>query len=300
MNGLWSRKMLSVTLIVVTLLAAGCTGFTTPKQTPKQTSGQTSGQTPGQTPAQTPPKSDNPTAFSGEPAKIPIVSVFPREATVDLDRPNLLLRANIDSQAIDTKTHTAQWSLGGVVMSTETTLTAAPFVKAINNLEGTYTVRLTVLTKAGTKIGESTATVVAKKDKPIIVSSNHYASAVAGKGMRYWTAWSDGAEWWEGDADLRVKGTTGTLTMTIVSSSQPAPELSMIGQTKVFTFSDWKDNGTNVTFSYKAPTGQVYAFRLAWESNGQILKGTMDAPEMKIQSGTLPGMKGSLNLRQVP
>ena len=51
MNGLWSRKMLSVTLIVVTLLAAGCTGFTTPKQTPKQTSGQTSGQTPGQAPA---------------------------------------------------------------------------------------------------------------------------------------------------------------------------------------------------------------------------------------------------------
>ncbi len=279
MDGLGSKKRLFIALIVVALSATGCTGSATSKQTPA--------------------KSDDPVPFSGGPAKFPIVSVFPLQATVDLDRPSLLLRANANSQAIDTKIYTAQWSLGGVLMSTETTLTAAPFVKAIGNREGTYVVRLTIVTKAGNKVGESTATVIAKKDKPIIVSSNHYVSTTAGKGMRYWTAWSDGNEWWEGDADLRVKGNSGSLTFTIVSSAQKQPEFSMIGQKKVFTFTDWKDNGTNASFTYKTPAGQVYTFRLLHGANGR-LTGSMDAQEMKVQNGTLPGMKGSLDLTSVP
>ena len=285
------KKRLFIALIVMALLATGCTTPATSKDTSAA-------------------KSGDPVPFGGEAAKIPVVSVFPREATVDLDRPVLLLRANINSQAIpgpaDASPYTVQWSLGAVLISTDTALTEKPFLKAINNRPGTYEVHLTILTKAsGARIGESKATVTVKKDEktePVIVKRWNYVSTTKGKGMRYWIVWNDGAEWWEGDADLRFQGTSssGSLTFTIVSAAAHMPAQSkMIGQKKVFTFTDWKDDGKNASFTYKTPSGQVYTFRLVRQADGR-LTGSMDAPETKFSGGTLPPMKGSLDLKPVP
>lgn len=118
--------------------------------------------------------------------------------------------------------------------------------------------------------------------------------------MRYWTAFTDGKEWWEGDADLRIQGNSESLTFTILSAAPqiPAP-IRLIGQKTVFSFSDWKDDGTTALFTFKSSRGQVYSFRLLHQANGRFT-GTMEAPEMTIQGGLLPGMKGSLDLMRAP
>ncbi|MHB0886578.1 MAG: hypothetical protein ACYC41_11940 [Bacillota bacterium] len=300
-----ARKLLIVLLIVALAAAAGA-GCTTPKPTPAKddtsaASGGTSGGTTGGSSGGTSGGSGG-TTTGGQTAKPPTISVFPSTATVDLGRPILLLRANANSQAVDTKTYAARWTLGDALLSTETSLTEAPFIKAIGNREGTYEVTLIIINKSsGKEVGRSTAKVVAKKDKPIIVATNnHYVSTAAGKGMRYWTAWSDGAEWWEGDADLQFKGATGTLTFTIQSAAVQIPEESRwIGSQVVFAFTDWKDDGTQASFTYTSVRGQVYKFGFVHEANGR-LKGTMVAPQMEVQGAILPGMGGLLDLKSAP
>ncbi|MDD4860420.1 MAG: hypothetical protein PHR56_09530, partial [Dehalococcoidales bacterium] len=219
------------------------------------------------------------TATSVAPSKI---SIFPAQAIVDLDFPSLLLYANVNSQPIPVSSdkYKVGWYLNGQSISNEFSLTAAPFLKAIGNTEGAYVVILMVWEKAtGTKLGESGASVVAKKQKPVTVTS-HWVSAVPGKGMKYWTLLSGGAEWWEGDADLKLQTlNSGQLNVTIVSSGAPQTpfDMRMLGQKKTFTFSDWKSDGTTITFTYTSPSQQIFTFKFTIAKDGH-LTGRVSAP----------------------
>lgn len=74
---------------------------------------------------------------------------------------------------------------------------------------------------------------------------NHLVSAVPGKGMRVCSM----GDWWEWDVDLRVKGSTGTSTVTLRTA--PPWEQHRVGLTNVGPIYDWKDDGTTITFTTK-------------------------------------------------
>jgi hypothetical protein len=238
-------------------------------------------------------------------AKPPKIGIFPAQAVVDLDSPSLLLYANVDSQPIPVSNdkYKAGWYLNGQLISSEFSLTTAPFLKAIGNAEGAYVVVLMVWDKAtGVKLGEAGASVVAKKQKPVTVTS-HWVSAAPGKGMKYWTLLSDGAQWWQGDVDLKLQTLTGgQLNFVIVSSGAPATpfDMRMLGQLKTFTFNDWKSDGTNIVFTYTSPDRQIFTFKFTIAKDGH-LTGTVSAPSNPMPpqggvAGQTVAMEGTLDL----
>jgi hypothetical protein len=238
------------------------------------------------------------------------VEVFPNQVeVVDLDSPHLQLNAEVNSNQITTpnEKYAVQWFYGDILISTDAPLETAPFMTAIRNQEGTYLVTLVVWDKVtNTKVGEGNATVTVTKDKPII-TSNHWVSTTPGKGMRYWTTYSNGYEWWEGDVDLLIQGSTGSFTYTGVSAAPHIPQQSSaIGQITVFSFNDWEDDGTNAVFTSRDVDGQVYTFELTHSPDNR-LTGTIYAPEYDVPEGTSPGISltcpeisGTLDLTRVP
>lgn len=239
----------------------------------------------------------------------PKIDIFPPQAVVDLDFPSLLLYANVNSQPIPVSNdkYKVGWYLNSQLISSEFSLTTAPFLRAIGNREGAYVVVLIVWDKAsGAKLGESGASVVAKKQKPITVTS-HWVSAIPGKGMKYWTLPSEGAEWWEGDVDLKLQTLNGgQLNFLIVSSGAPQTpfDMRMLGQTKTFTFNDWKSDGTTITFTYTTPSRQVFTFKFTIGKDGR-LTGRVSAPSNKMppetgMSGETVAMEGTLDLIPAP
>jgi hypothetical protein len=144
--------ILAMLLISITLITSSC-GGTTNVTTPKTSNGGT---------GESPSTGDR-------------VMIFPNQSTVDLDFPNLLLYANVDSvhvKAPSDEKYNVGWYLNNKLISSESNLTTAPFLKAIGNQEGTYAIKLVVWDKAGTQLGESTASVTAKKQKPILLTMN--------------------------------------------------------------------------------------------------------------------------------
>lgn len=230
------------------------------------------------------------------------VAVFPNQDEVDLDWPHLQLNAEVNSNPITTpnEKYAVQWFYGDILISTDAPLLEAPFMTAIENQEGTYLVTLVVWDKVtNTKVGEGNATVTVTKEKPIIIS-NHWVSTTAGKGMRYWTTYSNGYEWWEGDVDLLIQGSTGNLTYTGVSAAPQIPqEIREIGQKVVLSFNDWKDDGHNVVFTSRQASGQVFTCKLTHSSDNH-LTGTIHAPEVNLSNGTILEISGTLDLTRVP
>jgi hypothetical protein len=113
--------------------------------------------------------------------------------------------------------------------------------------------------------------------KPVTVS-NHWVSAVSGKGFRIWDPDTKGYCWWEGDVDLRG-GTSGSLTFTYTACNPDLIEVigSIIGLRITYNIETWKDNGTTIDFTARHEgEAQVLAVQLTRTSGGH-LKGSVDA-----------------------
>ena len=230
------------------------------------------------------------------------VTIFPKQSTVDLDFPNLLLYANVDSihvKAPSDEKYNVGWYLNNKLISSESNLTTAPFLKAIGNREGTYAIKLVVWDKAGTQLGYYTASVIAKKQKPILVPTNHWVSTTPGKGMRCVNFVNgENFDWWEDDVDLRLDGSTGTFTTTLTACSWPT-EWSTIGQKFVSAIENLKDNGTTIDFNLDEHT-TVHLTRAA---DGHLTGSYYSYDPGAVISGIerLPSeVKGTLDLKPAP
>jgi hypothetical protein len=120
--------------------------------------------------------------------------------------------------------------------------------------------------------------------QPVVVS-NHWVSAVPGKGMKRWEETNAGPTgmWWEGDVDLRIQGATGSLTFTVTAINPDLMEVeimrSLIGVRIIYNIETWKDNGTTIEFTAKYGEGaQTSTFQLTRTPDGP-LTGRVQAPE---------------------
>ncbi len=202
------------------------------------------------------------------------VGIFPRAgATVDLDWPILLLYADVNSLHIGARSekYRVGWYVNGKFVSSEPSLTAPPFLNAIGNQEGTYTISLTVWDKlTGALVGNAEATVIAKKDKPILVV-NHWVSATPGNGMRYWDVVSEGAGWLQCDVDLRLEGSTGTLALTLTAANVPLWAIQdQIGVKVVYPIENLKDDGTTIDFIIRLSDEAPGTFQLTRTPDGHL------------------------------
>jgi hypothetical protein len=137
--------------------------------------------------------------------------------------------------------------------------------------------------------------------QPVVVS-NHWVSAVPGKGMKRWEETNAGPTgmWWEGDVDLRIQGATGSLTFTLRAASfanlpdQKAYFDSLVGKSATIPIRNWKDNGTTIDFT----TGddQPMTVHLT-RSTGGGLTGSGYAPP---SASNLVGIGSEFNLVPAP
>jgi hypothetical protein len=141
---------------------------------------------------------------------------------------------------------------------------------------------------------------------PPLAVSNHWVSATPGKGYSQWEVTPYGKGYrQEGDVDLRIEGTTGSLTFTVTADSAPK-EISVVGQKGTYAIQDVKDDGTTISFITKSEGGQVITtYQLARALNGHLI-GLMHQPEtgLKPWDGNMGGVmlerEGTLDLVPAP
>jgi len=117
-----------------------------------------------------------------------------------------------------------------------------------------------------------------------VAGVNHWVSAVPGKGLRACML----GDWWEYDVDLRVKGSTGTSTVTLRTA--PEWEQYRVGVTNVAPIYDWKDDGMTITFTtkyeetddYYGPQTSVTYYQLTRTPDGH-LTGSGNTPPGQIK-----------------
>lgn len=232
---------------------------------------------------------------------IPNVQIFPSQVTVDLDWPVLLLRADVNSLAIEANSekYSVEWYYNHKLISTESCLTEEPFINAIHNQKGTYTIDLVVKDKATGAVGTAHSIVIAEKQEPIIIAVNHWVSAIPGEGLKIWKVTLE-QTWWGYDVDLRIVGNTGTLTSTLMTFSPSVPQelREGVGEAHTTSIENAKDDGTNIEF-YFINGATTVTFQLTRTTDGH-LKGSYHLVDKGGETWSPSEWAGTVDLVPAP
>jgi hypothetical protein len=230
------------------------------------------------------------------------VAIFPSEDYIRLKGvpQYLMLKPLLNALPVDSQKYTVEWYVGAPgakPVSTEHILREKPFLAAVGNKAGTYTVYLVVKDEITKKqVGNIAQATVTVKGEEEFIPAGHWVSATPGKGMRMWDA-SVGTRdlWWEGDVDL-IACPNGSLTFTItrfnpdIMESAPKELLNSIGQQVIFDIENWRDDGIFIDFTAKGSEGkkgvQIFTFDLTRTPDGHLI-GIVHAPKTLIDTSKM-------------
>lgn len=206
------------------------------------------------------------------------VSIVPSSATIVLGETHMpSLNVLLNGDPIDSQKYTFEWNLDvNSKMSTEPTLTEEVFLQAVGSKPGEYLVYLFVEDKVtGKRVDFDVAKVIVKGVE------GRWVSATPGKGMVYHQPegkpqYTPGnyipmpgtpAMLEECDVDLRVTGSTGSLTLTVTYTMDLTP--GKTGSKVVYSIENWTDNGITTNFNVVSKYGSR-AYQLTRAPSGHL------------------------------